>query len=87
MSYFACGTNKGSSKKLLTIPLEEGESVRTTEKAFGLKINGQMVWLPSSQLTDVENSKSEFSCWCPLWLIEKNGLEIFIDTSYEPSLF
>lgn len=86
MTTFACGRNTGNSQKLLTIPLD-GEDVRETEKAFGLKINGQMIWLPKSRLKDVEIKDGKFSCWCELWIITEKSLEMFIDTSFEPGLF
>lgn len=87
MTTFACKRNSGgSTEKLLTIPLD-GEKVRETEKALGLKINGEMVWLPKSQITEPKESDGEFSCWCAAWLIKEKKLEIFIDTSYEPGLF
>lgn len=87
MTYFACRkSDGGNSKKLLTIPLD-GETIKTTEKAYGLKINGQMIWLPKSQTADVEEKDGTFSVWLPMWLITEKSLEIFIDTSYEPSLF
>lgn len=69
----------------LTIPLD-GKTVRQSDKAFGIEVNGTLVWLPKSQIEDVQEG-DPFSCWCPMWLIEEKGLEIFIDTSHEPGLF
>ncbi len=87
MNTFTCKRNsEGNAQKLLTIPLD-GEDVRVTEKAFGIKINGQMIWLAKSQIKDAEVRDGKFSCWCPMWLITEKSLEIFIDTSFEPSLF
>lgn len=86
MSIFACRRSDGNSKKLLTIPLD-GETVRESEKAYGLKINGVMIWLPKSQIQEAAEADGVFKCWCPMWLITEKSLEIFIDTSYEPSLF
>lgn len=70
---------------LLTIPQDvfTGES----EKAYGFNCEGKQFWLPKSQCRDFQMEGDNYSVWLPEWLVEKNGLEQFIDTSYMPSLF
>ena len=81
-----------SNRKVkLTIPLEnafpDGSFIKTSEKAVGFNVNKQTIWLPKSQIDDDAYADGKFSCWCPTWLVEAKSLEIFVDTSHEPSLF
>lgn len=87
---FACGrgsNNAGNKRERLMIPAENLE--KETEKAYGFRFNEQMVWLPKSQITEFERTPNadKVSFWLPMWLITEKALEIFIDTSYAPSLF
>lgn len=92
----------GNKLRLLTIPFEKINMtepasrtpfVKETDAAYGFTVNGEMVWIPKSQIKDFEYDdviKADYPCmrfWCPDWLIEAKSLEIFVDTSYEPSLF
>jgi len=70
----------GQSELDLHIPFEDsedGKSYVETDKAHGIKINGQMVWLPKSQLTDFELTSDGVCFRMPQWLVEKKSLEIF----------
>lgn len=72
-----------------------------TEKAYGFRVNGQMIWIPKSQIEDFEyradfnannpnpdgRADNFISFSCPEWLIEEKALEYFVDTSHEPTLF
>lgn len=94
MRAFTCsrGTGSNDSNKLfkLKIPVETfpgGKAVRESDAAYGFKVNGEWVWLPKSQIKQYEFENNVIECWCPRWLVEKKGLEIFVDTSHEPGLF
>lgn len=73
--------------KFLTISLQDEFPVESTAKAYRITAPDRSVWLPKSQIQEwkIENGKVSF--WIPEWLVKEKGLEIFIDTSYEPSLF
>lgn len=87
MTTFICGQSKqGNAQKLVSIPLD-GKATRETEKAFCVVVNDQNVWLPKSQISDFKVENDIASFWCPMWLITEKSLEVFIDTSFEPSLF
>lgn len=83
--------NKGNNLKFVTIALSDSDedAFRESDMAYGLKIEGKpkMVWLPKSQIQSWTMSAESVSFWCPIWLILDKGIEDFIDTSYEPSLF
>lgn len=83
--------NKGNNLKLLTIAVSDTDenACRESEMAYGLKIEGRsgLVWFPKSQIEDWTMSAESVSFWCPVWLIKDKGVEDFIDTSHEPSLF
>ncbi len=70
---------------LLKIPKElfRGQS----DLAYCFEVGTGKIWLPKSQLRDFELIGEVFEMWAPEWLIGKNNLELFIDTSYMPSLF
>lgn len=81
----------GNNVKLLTIPMNDSDedAFRESEMAYGLKMEGhsKMVWFPKSQVEGWTISAESVSFWCPVWMIKDKGVEDFIDTSYEPSLF
>lgn len=85
MAGIASGKQTSEREVHLKIPINylDGES----GKAYGFKLADGKVWLPKSQLKDWEADKSNVSFWIPKWLVEKNKLDHFIDTSYAPSLF
>lgn len=84
---FICGrSNPNNQTKLLTIPLD-GAEPKETEKAHGIVVNGQTIWIPKSQIQEFKQENGAVSFWCPMWLITEKSLEFFIDTSFEPSLF
>lgn len=72
--------------KLLTIP-DGGQNLAETDMAYGIRIDNKTVWLPKSQIQEWEVLNGNVSFWIPEWLIADKGLDIFVDTSYEPSLF
>lgn len=76
----------GNKLKLLTIPLD-GKTPSETALAHGIAINRVVVWLPKSQIEDWEIKDGSASFYAPEWLITNKGLDMFIDTSHEPSLF
>lgn len=57
------------------------------ENSWGVWIDGARVFFPFSLITDEEMNATDFTCWMPVWWVEKNGLEVFKDTRHEPSLF
>lgn len=65
--------------------------MRETDKAYGIYCNDQYIWFPKSQIEAFMKRDNDHEYhvefWCPRWLIEEKGMEIFIDTSHEPSLF
>ena len=69
----------------LKIPINYLEA--ETEKAFGFRLADGKVWLPKSLVKDWTTDGANVSFWMPNWLVEKNKLECFLDTSYAPSLF
>lgn len=75
--------------KFLTIPVSDSDedAFRESDLAYGVKIEGKMVWFPKSQIQDWTMSAESVSFWCPVWMILDKSVEDFIDTSYEPSLF
>lgn len=75
--------------KFLTIPISDADedAIRESDLAYGLKIEGMMVWFPKSRIEGWTMGAESVSFWCPFWLIKDKGVEGFIDTSYEPSLF
>ena len=79
----------GNDIKLLTIPLSDSDEDALIERelAYGIKIEGKLVWFPKSQIEEWTMSAESVSFWCPVWLVKNKGVEDFIDTSYEPSLF
>lgn len=85
MTYFACGKSHKRLESKLSIPFDQWET--ESPKAYGFRINGQLIWLPKSQVKDWERDEMRITFWLPTWLIEKNSLEVFLDTSDEPSLF
>lgn len=96
MTSFVCrrgSSSDGNQLLKLAIAIGEqelfagGEPFRESDKAYGFKANDQLIWLPKSQIRDFSFDGETLVCWCPRWLIEKNALEIFVDTSHEPGLF
>jgi hypothetical protein len=83
------GNNSGNKLRLLTIPIDDSADVpvRETPAAYGIAIEGRVTWFPKSQIQEFKQSDSEISFWCPNWLVVEKTVEIFVDTSYEPSLF
>lgn len=77
----------------ITIPNDQtkffnGKPVLEKEDFFGVMVEGKAVFIGKEYLKgEPEISETSFSCELPYWFIEKKGLEIFIDTSSEPSLF
>jgi hypothetical protein len=80
----------GNTLRMLTIPLSDsGDTpLRETDAAYGIEMDGgEIVWFPKSQIQEFKQGDGIVSFWCPDWLIEAKGVEDFIDTSFEPSLF
>lgn len=69
----------------ILIPKEKYHS--QTEKAVCFRINNKFVWLPKSQMRDFQLISDNYDFWMPMWIIEQNKLEAFIDSSWMPSLF
>ena len=62
--------------------------VSNNPKSYGVRIeNNSTVFVPKSQIQEVEQNDEEIRFWCPRWLIEQNKLEGFKNTDYEPTLF
>lgn len=80
--------------KKITIPFEpegkrfvNGKCFLEKPDFFGVMINNQAVFLNKDELTEIVITEESFSGVLPLWRIENKSLELFIDTSDEPSLF
>ncbi|MCD9188280.1 MAG: hypothetical protein LUM44_17825 [Pyrinomonadaceae bacterium] len=77
---------KGSDLIHLKIPTRL--IVSESEKSYGVQVEGDpKVFVPKSQIKDVERNDEEIRFWCPMWLVEQNKLEGFKNTDYEPTLF
>lgn len=63
--------------------------LKETEKAYCFQFDGPGAYanLPKSRIRDFQLIGENYDFWIEEWLIETNGLEMFIDTSYAPSLF
>lgn len=76
--------NKGNKLHQIALPAAK---VSETDKAYGVDHENGKIWLPKSQIKDFQRSKTGIKFWCPEWLVIEKGLEMYIDTSHEPTLF
>lgn len=81
--------------KRIKIPFEKGAPFnngkqyldRADDDFFGVMVNGQAVFISREHARELEITETELSVDLPLWYITHKSLEIFIDTSDEPTLF
>lgn len=64
---------------------EECRGERTTEKAISLIIDGKLIWIPRSQISNMEVDHDEklMRLTLPEWLVLKHGLEIYADPRWD----
>lgn len=60
---------------------------RPADTYVGIMIDGAAVFIDRDKAKELTISDKDLSADLPLWYIEHKGLEIFIDTSDEPTLF
>jgi len=64
---------------------------KETDAAYCFRLedgdNSRFVNLPKSRIRDYQEIEGKCDFWIEGWLIEKNEIEEFIDSSYAPSLF
>lgn len=64
---------------------EECRGDRTTELAISLVIDGRTIWIPRSQILemDVDHETKLMKLCLPEWLVNKHGLEIYVDERWD----
>lgn len=81
-------------KKRIVIPFSEKTFAngkpfldRPADTYVGIMIEDRAVFIDRDKAKELTISDKDLSVDLPLWYIEHKGLEIFIDTSDEPTLF
>ena len=77
--------SKGSGNQPALLKIPTYYLTDESPKAYCFSLADGKVWLPKSQIQDWQVDKANCSFWIPTWLVERNGLEHFIDTSYAPT--
>ena len=79
--------NDSNKLLFLTIAVADEKEVRETEKAWGIPTDEEMIWLPKSRTQELQDNGEFVQLWCESWLVIEKGLDAYIDSSYEPTLF
>ena len=76
---------KGNTPVLVVLPIETFVAVRANSYEFD--VDGMRIWLAFSLCKDFQKDEETVSLWCPFWLVDKNHINEYINTDYEPKIF